>query len=80
MGRLRLFKSGSNRPEADLKTLGRVWIPSEFRTLARALALAALEASSQTILDLGNRPVAPKEVTRLCTVSFSKSTAVRSDA
>lgn len=52
----------------------------EFCTLARALALAALEASSQTILDLGNRPVAPKEVTRLCTVSFSKPAAVRSDA
>jgi hypothetical protein len=46
---------------------------SEFGTLARALALAALKASSQTILDLGNRPVAPKEATRLCTVSFSKS-------
>jgi len=44
------------------------------------LALAALEASSQTILDLGNRPVAPEKVTHLCAVSFSKSAAVRSDA
>lgn len=74
--------TGRERPEADLKTLGHVcvWIPSEFCTLARALALAALEASSQTILDLGKRPVAPKEVTRLCTVPFSKSAAVRSEA
>ncbi|CAI8835088.1 hypothetical protein EMIT0196MI5_230026 [Pseudomonas sp. IT-196MI5] len=70
----------SVRPEADLKTLGRVWIPSEYGTLVRALVLAALETSSQTILDLGNRSVAPKEVTRLCTVSFSQSAAVRSDA
>lgn len=60
------------------------WIACEVgsRTygLVRALARTALEASTQTILDLGNRPVTPKEVTRLCTVSFSKSAAVRSDA
>jgi hypothetical protein len=60
------------------------WIACEVgsRTygLVRALTRTALEASTQTILDLGNRPVAPKEVTRLCTVSFSKSAAVRSDA
>jgi hypothetical protein len=39
-------------------------MPSEFSTLARTLALAEFDTSSQTILDLGNRPVAPKEVTR----------------